>query len=150
MRGERAGRLDRAAGGGEDVLGRAGLEHEGGRAGVERRKQVLVLVVHREDDEPDLGPGLAQRLDEVDPARAAEVDVDDDAVRLVRARQRQSLGQAGGFRHHLEVVGLLERAAETLPDQCVVIDQHHGRRRHHRLLPAGLRHGRRDLDAPIR
>ena len=123
-------------GGGDDIVGRGVLRHEGARARVEGLEELLVAGVHREDDDAELGVGPTCLAGGVDARPVGQAYVEDDDVGGQQPEQAQRVGAGAGLADHLELAGALEGTSQSLPDQLVVVDQQH-RDRHRALLPCG-------------
>ena len=66
------------------------LQHVAEGAGLQRREQVVVVVVDRDDDRLRLGLRLAQRGDDVDARAVGQAEVDQGDVDLLLGDDRRA------------------------------------------------------------
>ncbi len=125
--GERPGRDQGVPGGGDHLVGRGVLGHEGGGAGLEGREELLVAGVHGQHHDAGVVPGRTQRADQVETGAVGEPHVGDDHVRGELLEAGEPLGHGGGLAGDDEVLLPLEGVRQALTDQVVVVDQEYPR-----------------------
>src|SRR4051812_35326401 len=108
------------------VVGRL-LEHVAARAGRKCLAHVARVVLHREHADLHVGALLEQRRDRLEPALLGHHDVQQDHIRLRRARLEDRLTRAAGLADRLEVVLGLQHEPEAGADDGVVVHDQHAR-----------------------
>ena len=86
------------------------LEHVAGRAGLERLEQVLLVVVHREDQDAQLGRAAVKLARRLQPGHARHRDVEDREVDVVGQRPRSTASAPSPASATTSQVGLARRA----------------------------------------
>ncbi len=97
------------------------LQHVAGGTGLERLEQVALVVVHREDQNRDLGRLPLDLPGRLQPGQLRHFHVEDRQVRAHAHRQVARRGAVGGLGYHLDVGLALQGAAQAGPDDPVVV-----------------------------
>ncbi len=96
-----------------------------GGAGLQRARRVLVLAVHRQDEELHARLLDSQALDEVDAREARHGHVEQRHVVVVGLDQRERLVAARRFARHLHVGRRGEDALQAVAHDLVVVGEQH-------------------------
>ena len=106
----------------DDVVVGAGLEHIPGGAGLQRFEEELLVVVHREHQEAQLGPAVRElpRGLKTGHARHAMSRIA-RSTDVLRERALHRLGAVGGFGDDLEVGLGVDHVLEPLTHERVVV-----------------------------
>ncbi len=118
----RSARIDQVAVG-------AGLEDVAGRAGAQCLEQVLGAVVHREHQDPHVGPRADDLAGSGDPGHPWHGDVEDREVDVVLERGPDRLDTVAGLRDDGEVRLGVDQEPEAVAHDVVVVGQQHAGRR---------------------
>ena len=112
----------------EQVRVGLGLQHVARGPGLERLEQVALVVVHRQDQDRDVGRLGADLARGLQPGQLGHLDVEDRQVGSLADRHVAGLGAVGGLADHLDVHLALEQHPQAgAHDPVVVGDQHlHG------------------------
>src|SRR6185369_2108995 len=100
----------------------------------EQLHRVLDLGMGRQDEDArlrELGPDNPRCLQALGRVARRHPDIDDSQVGLALAHQLDDLGGGARLAHELEA-GVLQQARDPLPEEDVVVGQHHTRLRHRR------------------
>ena len=107
---------------GRDVDVRHGLEQVRLRAGIQRPPDVLVAVIRREHDEADVGIGLANLPDRLDPAQPGQAQVHQHDVGRPLHADRAGLLARAGLAGHRHVRLQADDRRQPEPDDRVIVD----------------------------
>jgi signal transduction histidine kinase len=106
---------------GRDLLGRLGLQKVTGRAGANRREEVLLRVRRGQDDDLATRRLLADPRQRAEPIQAGHRKVEEKQIRLQPAQLRERLRAVRGFTDDVEAL-LLEQRRQRVACQRVVVD----------------------------
>ena len=81
--------------------------------------------MHRQDQDAHLGPGFAQLADEIDTVLAPQGEIQDDDVGGGTLDLVQSVADAVGLSHDIEVGMLREQLLQAFPHHRVIVDDDH-------------------------
>ncbi len=101
-----------------------GLQDVARSAGLERLEQVALVVVHRKDQDRDLGRLLADLARGLQAGELGHLHVEDREVGALADREVAGLGAVGGLADDLDVRLALEQHANARADDSVVIGDH--------------------------
>src|SRR5436190_3673165 len=123
----------RGAAGLDEVLVSRRLEHVAGRTGLQRLVQVLLVVVHRQNQHLRLGSTAAQLASGLQPGHARHSHVEDRQVDIAVDQALERLRAVAGFVDDLQVGLGVQHHAQPAPDHRVVVGQEDARlQRYHR------------------
>ena len=101
------------------------LQDVPGGARHDRGEQRLVVVVRRQDQRLDVRVDRADRTAHLDPGPVREASVEDRHVRTHRRDPVRGVHGGSGLAHDLDVPGALQKRAQPLTHDLVVIEQVH-------------------------
>ena len=104
-------------------VGRA-LQQVGARARRERAHDVGLVGVHAQDDHAGRPIELLGARGDLDAVQFRHADVEDDDVGPVLLAQAHRFEAVAGFGDHREA-GCFEQAAQSAPDDAVIVSQQH-------------------------
>jgi len=110
------------ANGGRDLLGLGVLQDVAGRAGLERRGDLLLLDEARHRDDLGLRSFGLDPADRGDAVHVRHQEIHQDDVGLEATGHRHALAAVGGLADNLDVVLEVEEDAQAHPDDRVVVD----------------------------
>ena len=100
-----------------------GLEHVAGCPGLERLEEVLLVVVHREDQDAQLWLALRQFERCLETGHPRHRHVQNREMHIFGERKLDSLRAIAGFGDHLQVRRRVEHHAEAVADDLMVVGE---------------------------
>src|SRR5919198_6629800 len=133
----------------DEVAVRRALEHIARRSRLERLEEVLLAVVHREHQRPQLGPTALELGGGLQAGEARHRDVRYGEVHLGGERQAHRLAAVAGLGDHREVGFGVEHHAQAAADHRVVVGEQDARgQRDAHAMPSGNGMSRRTSVPP--
>src|SRR6185369_15016647 len=116
--------------------GRPVLQEIAGSPRADHLQDVLLVVVHRQDEDAGRRKRLVDPARRLDPGEARHADVEDDDVRLRLQRLLHGLADVGSLRDDFDVRARLQDPDQTLAHDRVIVGDEDPDLRHARPSPA--------------